>query len=154
MIKEKHGLDSTLSIQDKIDVMDIAKLCPYYDGIAVYLARDLLLKMGYTVPTNDCERVIPLSQKFRRLKASTTKVKPFQLFPNPTKGDFTISYDVKDVDNVRIEIYNAIGIKLIERELVEGNEHQIDKFSSEVGFYVYRIFSNNKQIRVGKLILQ
>lgn len=152
-IQEKLDSNWLLTLQDSLEVMRLAKLCPNYDGIAVYMARDILLQLGYAAPTNICERIIPSNSKRLRLKA-TEEINSFAIYPNPTNGDLTINLEVKEEDETRIEIYNSIGIKVNEYLLVKGIQHQINNFSKTSGIYIYRILNHETQLKVGKLILQ
>jgi hypothetical protein len=64
-----------------------------------------------------------------------------KVYPNPSTGQFYISFSQKKRSNYRIEIVNVLGIKLYEKVLydVDRRDHIIkEPFAS--GFYLINIY--------------
>ena len=69
-----------------------------------------------------------------------------KLFPNPSKGDVTVSINAVDANNTTIEVSNLLGqvVFTTNNELVAGNNDiKLDLSSLEAGQYVVRISNEN-----------
>jgi hypothetical protein len=76
----------------------------------------------------------------------------FNIFPNPTKGIFEISF-AKQQPNARVQIINAIGTVLIEKELHNQSSVVVDARKFASGLYFIKI-STDKNTVLEKLIIQ
>ena len=78
-------------------------------------------------------------------------------FPNPTKGETTITLNHANGENYKIRISNAIGrvIKTIEvpRNITD-SKVEVDLSNLPAGFYFYSLLANDKMIETKRLILQ
>jgi PKD repeat protein len=77
----------------------------------------------------------------------------FNVFPNPSQGQFNISVPAGSGKNIAVEIYSLLGAKIYSAVLEEGT-NAIDMSSHAQGIYSYRVFSASKQLYAGQLILE
>jgi hypothetical protein len=151
---EKHFADSTLDSTDLGQLRQIAILCPYTDGIAVYQARRVLHEYGERLYVNDCEiSQLPNNQKFIRIKAGEEKV-PFALYPNPADEQLNISYSVEKDERIELELYDVLGKRVMIKSLNSGNLHQVNSSHLQHGVYIYRLFKSKEQIQSGKVVIE
>ena len=80
--------------------------------------------------------------------ANPTKLK---LFPNPTKGDITISL----INNIkRIEVYNVLGKKVMNANVHNANSYVMNLHSLSNGVYIVQITDSNDHQLVKKIVKQ
>lgn len=153
---DKHFVDSTLSSSELDQLRQIAVLCPYTDGIAVYQARRVLHEYGERLYVNECEiSQLPNNQKFIRIKAEEKQEKvPFAIYPNPANEQLNISYSVEEDEEIVLEIYDVLGKKIMAKSLNSGHLHQINTSQLQHGVYIYRLFKSKEQINSGKLVIE
>jgi hypothetical protein len=83
----------------------------------------------------------------------TTK-NEISIFPNPSKGTFTLIVEGPQASVKNIEIYNVLG-SLVMSEKLNGNNNLIDLGIQASGIYLYRVLSNDGFVMgQGKLIIQ
>jgi len=78
-------------------------------------------------------------------------------FPNPTKGETTITLNHANGENYKIRISNAIGrvVKTIEiPKHATDSKIEVDLGNMPAGFYFYSLLANDKMIETKRLILQ
>ena len=71
------------------------------------------------------------------------------IYPNPTKGIFSIR---TDVDDLEVEIFTTLG-KLIWKEKISGRLEQIDLSTANKGIYFVKLKNGNKTEK-RKLVVQ
>jgi hypothetical protein len=152
-ILHKIELDSLLNSADSATLWQLANLCPYYDGIAVYQARSILQQMGFPPIVNDCEVIKMPSSRYIRTK-QLEENESVKLYPNPTEGTITIEYEVGEDENTTFELTDLLGKKQFRSQLSVGNNHQLNLEQMQSGLYIYRLSLNNEIVETGKLILQ
>ena len=151
-IEEKVNRGDTLSTIDSINLYRIAALCPYYDGIAVYFAREVLMQMGVMTGVNECEITPKATAKpFKRLKNVEAD---FNLYPNPTKGEVNLQYIVEADEVVNFELFDVLGKKQQTIQLREGNLHRINVSKLNTGIYFYRLSGTDGVRESGKLMIE
>ncbi|OJJ17687.1 hypothetical protein BKI52_27890 [marine bacterium AO1-C] len=71
-----------------------------------------------------------------------------QLYPNPTKGTFTVSVplSVKGEQSVRIGVYNLMGVAIMDMEVQAGAKVNVDLNGKPKGIYLVKYFSNKEVI--------
>ena len=79
--------------------------------------------------------------------------KEFTVYPNPGKGIFTVKNYEKATDELRLEVINARGEKVMERQLAGEDEFKIDLSGSKSGIYVLRIIGMNNSYHKRIVIL-
>ncbi len=77
----------------------------------------------------------------------------FFIYPNPSKGIFTLKLENGFFDNAQIEIYNGTGSLLKRLTVSNTDNYKIDLRNSPKGIYFVRILNNDKII-TGKLIVE
>ena len=99
-----------------------------------------------SVTTNELERM------FNDVKSN------FAVYPNPSKGEFTIKYDVLTRGDVKVEIYNIIG-DLVKTVVNVNGQYQgqyhipVNLGDLPNGVYVVTLINNGKR-SIEKLILE
>ena len=128
-------------------------LCPYYDGIAVYFARDIMLDMGYGNIVNDCEVSTKMTSKpFKRLKV--TEESEFVVYPNPATNQLNFNYSLEDVEQIEFLLYDVLGKLQLRTKLLAGDQHRINLTDLNKGVYLYRMTNSAKVLKSGKLIIE
>lgn len=88
------------------------------------------------------------------VKENTKDVANLNLFPNPAKGSFNVSFTNDNSENASLEIINAIGQSVRKENL--GNEkgnHNINLEGIDSGIYFVKVFVGNS-VSVKKLTIQ
>jgi len=134
-----------------INLITIAQECPFYDGIAVYMARTGLSNLGLPIISNDCERTPPKQRSTLRL--SNSESKSFKLYPNPAGQSFSIEYQVDLGENIEIELHDVLGKKVFAVRLGEGLSHLIQLDNMQQGLYLYRLIKEDVILESGKVII-
>ena len=133
-------------------LQSIAALCPYYDGIAVYDARSILMDNGFAYVENDCETtpfIAPTPKGQKRLKAlSETPV--IAIYPNPFKEEVRIDYVISEGTNGQIELVDIMGRTVLQKQI--GNTHLINTKELKHGLYFYTFSVNNMIVQQGKIL--
>jgi hypothetical protein len=84
----------------------------------------------------------------------TEKAAFFKVFPNPTRGSFTLELDeVLEFSSINIEIYNIIGEKILSLELPEFKQYEFDLTDQQPGVFLIRVLRGD-QLGVEKIIRQ
>ncbi len=70
----------------------------------------------------------------------------FSLFPNPTDGKVTLSIELEQQMDARLEIYNIAGqlIQTFENEFITNQQYSIDLSNQADGMYVAKLILNNQ----------
>lgn len=75
------------------------------------------------------------------------------VFPNPFSNMINVEIDTDQNNNYIIEIYNSLGIVLVNSTLNKGvNKIEMSELSS--GVYFYKVIGNNRIVKSGKLVSQ
>ncbi len=74
-----------------------------------------------------------------------------QLLPNPTKGQLNINYP--DLQIQSLEIYNILGAQVLQKNLLSGNNTELNLTEFDSGIYMIR-FHSNEGIVNKKLIIE
>lgn len=145
--------DQTFTESEKIIIDEIASLCPFEGGEAVYKARSLQFYIDPSISYDD----IQLCQQYGYLR----KIKPEEeaafktiLSPNPSDGEVTFYLD-PDIDlKYTIYIYDSSSrLIFTSPENIQGSVSTISSSNLEDGIYMYKInFSNQKSLQ-GKFII-
>jgi hypothetical protein len=142
-----------LSSSDSSNLLLVANKCPFYDGIAVYQARSALYQLGYPLISNDCESTLPVQRGQKRLR-SVTEEKSFVIYPNPTKENVNLRYEVKDNEEVYFELHDIVGKKVMKQRLNSSLLHTIDLKTVRHGIYLYRLVNTEEVLLSGKLVIE
>lgn len=77
----------------------------------------------------------------------------FSAFPNPAKENLTISYNVENIENTFISIYNVLGKEVKKIKVENNNQTKINVSDLNSGIYFYNLSVNNKIVNTKKLII-
>ena len=157
-IVNKHFSDSSLSKSELDQLRQIAVLCPYTDGIAVYQARRVLHEYGDRLLVNDCE----ISKKSprnngrgkARIKAVDSTALSLQLYPNPANDQLFVNFTSQKEGIYSLEIRDVIGKKVKALSIKPNTPNQINVNEMQSGVYFYRLFENDKVQKTGKIVIQ
>lgn len=73
----------------------------------------------------------------------------FNIYPNPSNGEFKIDYDTT-IGDINVEIYSAVGQKVFEKQNVNDNTITTNELSK--GVYLIKIIQDSKSI-VKKIVI-
>ncbi len=146
-----------LSTSDLNALRTIANKCPYYDGIGVYQARTLLAYYnGEFTPYNidNCNRSRDEMHRPRKKEIDATKEISFNIYPNPNNGNFTLIYNLGIENSGRVELYDAIGVKIAEYLLNSSNGTiPVSEQNLRQGLYFYKVYTNSGIKKIGKIVI-
>jgi hypothetical protein len=76
----------------------------------------------------------------------------FNVFPNPTHGQFTLEFENADeASTIVAEIYNLLGERILKQELPAIQQYQFDLSDQQPGIYLIRVMQGN-EVGVAKII--
>lgn len=75
----------------------------------------------------------------------------FNVYPNPSKGIFNISWNTDE--DIEIEVYNYLGKRIVKSKQTNDNVYQIDLSNQSKGIYLIKINTSGKQV-IKKVVLQ
>jgi hypothetical protein len=78
---------------------------------------------------------------------------PFQVFPNPSNGAFTVHANMDMPSFTQLEVYDAMGKKILTQPLF-GRTSLINLYYLPAGIYFYRIGNDAVSFDKGKLVIQ
>jgi hypothetical protein len=119
--------DTLFTVQDSVDLINLANLCPFVDGGVVYQARGLYNHYynTYKVYRDTCAPSNANSRPAKEGKKKIAVILKSELFPNPNDGTYTLKFNIQFLkQQVEILILDMMG-RRISRELIyvaEGNE--------------------------------
>ena len=127
---------------------------PYTVGPADYFYLDVYVNAmvkGYAVTTftvqtdqNDCTYSVAINEDLLSVTELSAEAK---LYPNPTKGQFT----VEGANVEKVEVYNLVGQKVHE---AEGQVVSIDAAEWNKGIYLVNIIEQNGAVVTKKLVVR
>lgn len=92
--------------------------------------------------------VSPEEANIGEMKAAkqSLKLSDFKLFPNPSKGKFTVSFESENRQATSIKIYNQAGSLILEKDLgkVKGKvNEELDLGNISAGIYLVQVWQDN-----------
>jgi hypothetical protein len=157
-ILSKHFSDSTLTKAELDQLRQIAVLCPYTDGIAVYQARRVLHEYGDRLLVNDCE--ISKQQPNNngkgkpRIKVSDSTAFNLSLYPNPASGQLFVNLVSSKESVYQLEIRDVIGKKVRTLPIKANTTDKINLGQMQSGVYFVRLLEDGQIIQTEKLVIQ
>lgn len=154
-------LNGVASPSDYATLKALAYKCAYEDGNAVYQARALLNTIDYTniIFIDSCDG----SNKDGRMgyfdEGENQGINVAQniqasLFPNPNNGEFTLAYDLKNVSEATLQLFDVKGSLLLSQVISnENNLTKIDVTNFDNGIYFIKVTSNNTTLWVSKFVI-
>lgn len=134
---------------------EIAAMCPFSEGTAVFQARAMLKGFDETMYLNPCE-MGQLTASVNRI-ANTNSVNNTEtlkaiLYPNPSSGVVNLSL-VGKAKLVNITIYNLLGSTVYTKEVSMENTQDITIDNLETGVYIVKIVADGLNLDNQRLII-
>jgi hypothetical protein len=152
-----------LEESDYILLYEVATLCPYTAGPAVYQARTILNAMDMGVWVNDEEICQGMAFKnesqdpLRQLQNQDWQKQEvsFSLFPNPAKERITLMYLVGNNQNLTLEITNLLG-QAVEKNisLSDWGAEELNVSELRGGVYFIKLFQSGQLIDTKKIVIE
>jgi hypothetical protein len=132
-------------------MISIAQQCPSYYGVSVYQARTVLFDINKQTYRNACENVSPSrsSKRMAQTIDNAEQLTSVNVFPNPANNQLFVN--ANDYTQVSIKLYNIMGVLVADKIVVNNNSLDISNFAS--GLYTYKVYNNDTELKVGKLII-
>lgn len=132
-------------------MISIAQQCPSYYGISVYQARTVLFDITKQTYRNACENVSPSKSSKRMTQTIDNEEQStnVNVFPNPANNQLFVN--ANDYEQVSIKLYNIMGVLVADKIVVNNNSLDISNFAN--GVYTYKVYNNDTELKVGKLII-
>ena len=156
-ILNKHFSDSSLSKIELDQLRQIAILCPYTDGIAVYQARRVLHEYGDRLLVNDCEISKQSSNRGKtktRLKVLDSTAFSLSIYPNPASGLLFVNLLSEKEGFYQLEIRDVIGKKVRSVSIKANTTDQINVSQMQSGVYFVRLLESGQLKQTEKLVIQ
>jgi hypothetical protein len=145
--------------QNEKDILyGIAEQCPLEGGNAVWQARALIWSIeSYPVEFTDAcmsseKRNMSITEEVN--SSSVKQINNFKLYPNPSKGEMTLEYNLNENETGVLSLYDVTG-KSLEQIVLNSKFHKVvlNETALEAGVYYYNILVNNKPVQTQKLII-
>lgn len=154
MLELKLNDQDTLLPYQVQNLEDLAILCPFVDGPAVYRARAMLFDFLRKNYINNCETYSTGGMGFMRKKDQEIEQAPdILVYPNPSKEDVNVSIQVDNGKTAQFVIHDYTGKMISDHQLSNGNS-QIDISQLPSSIYFYKIIVDGKVKKSDKLIIQ
>ncbi len=145
--------DSLINTNHLNTLKNIASLCPYTHGTAVYQARAILAKYDTTYYFNGCEVSLPPGNariSVQEMEAYKEILASAYVYPNPAYEHITIMcYE----PGAEFHLYDISGALVIQEPLLS-HTHAVKIHGIEDGVYIYKVIKNNSVIKTDKLIIK
>lgn len=146
--------DSLINNNHLSTLRNIAALCPYTHGTAVYQARALLAKYDTTYYYNGCEVALPPPGTGGNRQMNVSVSSPFDIhtyvYPIPAKDFIGV---VSNKTGSELYLYDISG-RLILKEILNASPQIISTENLEEGIYIYKIVYDNVLIKSDKLVIK
>ena len=148
--------DIELSLAQTSTLTNIADQCPLQGGNAVFRARALLAGTVDSVFYDDDQICANANQLIQPPASTEIAQSSFGLYPNPTKGEFTVQWDGDQYSatGVSILLYDLLGHKVLERRFV-ANTGKATLFVGNLaeGVYICKVFAGKENVLTEHLLL-
>ncbi|NNC85830.1 MAG: T9SS type A sorting domain-containing protein, partial [Bacteroidia bacterium] len=141
------------STSQENSLFSIANQCPLEGGAAVFMARSMYYLIDRTAHYDDRWLCLQEGIILREQNVDISS-NNFNVYPNPANNELTVTYSIEEEETTIFELYDGIGKKLI-RSTLDKNDNTIiiDVSNIKNGIYFYKIVSNNKNVKNGKIII-
>jgi len=89
---------------------------------------------------------------FTSIDAQEKELVNLHVYPNPSHSRINFEIESKNLQNLKLSIYNSLGQKVRYINHIEGNVIQLDRFDLANGLYYYKLTDGQKIIRTGKFV--
>lgn len=77
----------------------------------------------------------------------------FNLYPNPSNGNFNLQYETKTTERVYLNIYDIVGKQIYVEVLSLGNNNKTINTNLPNGIYEWTLISKNQLLKTGKIVI-
>lgn len=119
-------------------------------------AATVLLKSLNVIDYKEPIEIVTPSKSFERTsnQNQSEETSEVSIYPNPTKEQFTLTHNYSlENGNLMLTIYDLMGRALI-TEQVTSDQMVINTSPLKSGVYFYHITQNEKQLNIGKLVIE
>ena len=142
--------NKTATNADVLALENLATQCPMYYGVSVYQARALLFNLKQHAYISTCEMVAPNNTSKRManqlLGLSSTNL---NVYPNP--ANTILFVNTPDDTTINIKLYDVMGHLVLDKAVTSNEKIDIQNLSN--GIYIYKLYHNEQELKVGKLII-
>ncbi|MBK8848419.1 MAG: T9SS type A sorting domain-containing protein [Bacteroidetes bacterium] len=147
---KQNGIDVLQNWQGSLQ--EIASMCPYIGGEAVYQARSYLSLNGDSLLYDDA--TICAANGIYKIKSTSFENCGIHILPNPAKDQITIHTNLKTDEAISLEIKDVIGkLVLITNCKLNNGEAKISLEHINQGTFFINIGLKNGMLYNGKIIL-
>lgn len=154
---QMRGFTDTLTAAQVAALTPVAEACPLSDGKAVYDARAFVLEVlpPNTLQYDSCLTLEEPDTTQLRLTAEAPPAAPrAELYPNPAADAVTLSLTGELASAVLLEAYNAVGGRMLARELPAGTRRaSFDVSGWPEGVYLVKTRSADGQLNAAQKLV-
>lgn len=129
----------------------IAMQCPTYYGSSVFQARTVLFDLKRQHYRNVCENTSPFISSKRLAQPNNNVVQSTDINVYPNPANTVIFVNAKNYDTVVLKLYDVMGHLVIDKIIANNEKLDINNLSN--GIYIYKLYANDVELKVGKLII-
>jgi hypothetical protein len=143
-------INNTLNVSELNQLMIIAKLCPYTEGVGVYSARALLSYFDATEYLSPCETSGSNNLRERKEQNAIISTVKTLVYPNPASNEIFVE---TDIENALVEVYMITG-QLVLKDKLQSTKTRLSSEKLESGTYIYKISDiNGRLLKADKLLI-
>lgn len=143
---------SNYTSADSSSLFSIATQCAIDGGNAVNQSRNLLMFIQNRVITFEQICNEPETSRAMGIINHAKDGRIVLLYPNPSTGNLTLEYSLKEGETGIVNIYSVTG-KLMYTYELGTSKTSINATSLENGMYMYEVMNNNKKVDSGKIVI-
>jgi hypothetical protein len=145
--------NQVFSVSDLTVLRQIAGLCPFTEGTAVWQARSLLAGIDFASYMHSCETItIPTGAQQGSENSFTETGTDIGIFPNPNSGSFNVVFS-NNFSETNIAVYNMLGVLVMKKEIKAGNENVFVVDGLEEGVYVVKVIADGSVLKTERIIV-
>jgi hypothetical protein len=143
--------NKTLNNSEVSNLETIAQQCPMFYGTSVYQARAVLFDLKRQNYISACENVSPnaSSKRIGQTIDNFAQTTDIIVYPNP--ANTVVFIDAKNHETVVLKLYDVMGHLVIDKTVASTEKIDINNLSN--GIYIYKLYHNDTELKVGKLII-
>ena len=120
-------------------------------GLAICVRKDSVV---FTQLSNLYLQIRPWTGMYLSVEEMVKHEFQVQVFPNPTKEQFTLSHNLNLNDGlITLVVYDVMGRSLI-TETIDKEMQVINSTSLKSGVYFYSVVQNNTTVKTDKLVIK
>jgi hypothetical protein len=152
-IKITNLLNKTsYSDNDLMVIKSIAMQCPYTGGASVFDARGIC-SMYFDLNFNDYD-LCKNTTEIQSLNLSPKNEVYFLAYPNPTKENISLSFNLTSYKAAAFQLFDITGRKVITENInTDANFKTLDLTSLEEGIYTYVVVADGLKVSQGKICI-